>query len=404
LTTQAARDRVSDLAIAPDARTLAIAYMNGRCECLHLRLDLDGLPRVDGQPIVLNAHRGEATCLRFVGPNALATCGADGLIRVWELTSGGARPLHVSDKPLNAIRFSPDGALLACAGIHEISLVNADSGDVQWRHSRPDQVFNDLAWSSNGSRFAVGEVPSQSVTVFDRSGQTIASISSCADPYDVALSPDGSLVAIIDHAKLQLCRTEDGHAVWTLPLPQPGLSVTFSHDGSILAYGCRYEGVAVIQVKDQRVLRRLACNSGVNCLAFSPDDSLLASGHGDSTIQLWEAQSGQIRATLAGHERNINELEFSPDGRTLLSSAANGDVRAWSVKSGRGYGVVCRRAGAGAGHVDCTFCLARDGRHLAVAYRPPLEDSPDVLVWDLDHPDSTRFPTEASESSIAAPP
>ena len=45
-------------------------------------------------------------------------------------------------------------------------------------------------------------------------------------------------------------------------------------------------------------MNTLDCGSDANCLAFSPDDSLLASGHNDSIIRLWNLSTGQLRGEL----------------------------------------------------------------------------------------------------------
>jgi WD40 repeat protein len=54
-------------------------------------------------------------------------------------------------------------------------------------------------------------------------------------------------------------------------------------------------------------------------VAFSPDGGRLASGSPGQTVQLWDAASGALLATL---ERARFPLRFSPDGRLLATGGA----------------------------------------------------------------------------------
>ena len=49
-------------------------------------------------------------------------------------------------------------------------------------------------------------------------------------------------------------------------------------------------------------------------VTFSPDGKTLATGSADSTVRLWDVETGASRV-LAGHEGRIWKLRFSPDGR-----------------------------------------------------------------------------------------
>jgi WD40 repeat protein len=56
----------------------------------------------------------------------------------------------------------------------------------------------------------------------------------------------------------------------------------------------------------------------INAMAFSPDSSLLAiSEYNQTTVSLWDIQTGGRRALLEGETGEIRSLAFSPDGRLL---------------------------------------------------------------------------------------
>lgn len=79
--------------------------------------------------------------------------------------------------------------------------------------------------------------------------------------------------------------------------------------------------------------RLLESQVGTQCVAFSPDGTLLATGNADATVSVWNIKSGGEQLVLLGHAGSIASIAFSPDG-SLLASAAGDGIRLWDVKSG----------------------------------------------------------------------
>ena len=76
----------------------------------------------------------------------------------------------------------------------------------------------------------------------------------------------------------------------------------------------------------------------VNCLAFSPQGNLLASGTEAGVVHIWHLGTNTLVGEFHGHEegafesRGITSIAFSPDGDHLVSGGWDDTVRLWDVR------------------------------------------------------------------------
>ncbi|MGD1805583.1 AAA-like domain-containing protein [Dapis sp. BLCC M126] len=82
-------------------------------------------------------------------------------------------------------------------------------------------------------------------------------------------------------------------------------------------------------------------------VAISPDNKILASSSGDTTIKLWQSD-GTLMYTLRGHQAPVNDVEFSPDGEIIASSSLDRTIKLWRkdgtlFKTLRGHEGVVRK-------------------------------------------------------------
>jgi eukaryotic-like serine/threonine-protein kinase len=86
-------------------------------------------------------------------------------------------------------------------------------------------------------------------------------------------------------------------------------------------------------------------------VAISPDGKTLATGTSNGVIELWDAATGKLWATLKGHTRDVNMLAFSPDGEKLASASDDSLVKLWDARTGKELAAL-------RGHSDKVFCVA----------------------------------------------
>ena len=76
-------------------------------------------------------------------------------------------------------------------------------------------------------------------------------------------------------------------------------------------------------------------SSSVSDCAFSPDGRLIVSASGDSTLKVWDSETGQSLRTLEGHSSSVSGCAFSPDGKLIVSASDDRTLKIWDAGTGQ---------------------------------------------------------------------
>jgi WD40 repeat protein len=110
-------------------------------------------------------------------------------------------------------------------------------------------------------------------------------------------------------------------------------SVAISSDGSMLATASGDSTVKIWEFNTGKEMRILKGHTGiVNSVAFNKDGSIVASGGADKIIRIWNPSDGKSIKELKGHTDGVLSVVFSPDGSLLASGGADKTVRLWDAK------------------------------------------------------------------------
>jgi WD40 repeat protein len=118
----------------------------------------------------------------------------------------------------------------------------------------------------------------------------------------------------------------------TLPGFESITSAAFSTDGQMLATGS-YTGAKLWRVSDGSLLHSITTEAG-KAVAFSPDNQILATGLGSTTVKLWRVSDGSRLRTLEGLTSDVFSVGFSPDGQIVAAGGFNEGVKLWQANDG----------------------------------------------------------------------
>jgi WD40 repeat protein len=114
----------------------------------------------------------------------------------------------------------------------------------------------------------------------------------------------------------------------------------------------------------------------MGALAFSPDGKKLLWGDEDTTVNLWDLETGEVQP-FKGHKAPSSGVAFDPGGRWIASASDDGTVKLWDLKSRRepytfpGFG-------------NNVAFSPPDGRYLAASTWTGIR------MWDLTRPEKPR--------------
>ena len=139
---------------------------------------------------------------------------------------------------------------------------------------------------------------------------------------------------------------------------------------NILATGSYDSTIKIWNIDTGDELRTLrGHHSGVRCLAFQGNK--MASGSLDSTIKMWNLDTGEELHTLRGHTRGVIGLHL--EGSYLASASADHTIRVWNYATKEHFTMM--------GHTDWVNMVRVD-----MCSRTLLSSSDDstTCLWDLD--------------------
>ena len=351
------------------------------------------------QSLIVRFLAGEMKPSMPLGATPLAK-GDIELVREWIKAGGdddspretlGNGPMVYHQAPvITALRFSPDGKVLAVSGNREVLLHDASGSGLLRRLPGKAERILSLAFSADGSLLiAGGGTPARfgEVQFWDpRSGTLLKSVVTGSDTvFGASLSPDAKKVAAgysdntvhvfdtssgrelykigvhenwvlgtvfgIDSKRFvsvgrdraaKLIDADNGQFLENVNQLRGELAAIARHPSKDMILTGGEDRIPYIYTMDRprnirvgeeaTLVRKLEAQEGlIFTLDWSPDGKRIAVGGAGPHVNLYNAETGARVASCAGHTAGIYAVAFSPDSSRIATGGFDGQVRFYSA-------------------------------------------------------------------------
>ena len=284
------------------------------------------------------------------------TAGRDSSLRHWDLEGSHRFIRPVAPEPsfwmgeLEEVQPAPDGGLVAYTAEDGVTFLDVGSGAVVGPLPRGDgyRSTDGGAWHPDGRRFALPT--GREIRVWDAgSGELVRSGSvTASDIQSIAYSTDGNRLVIGELSGRVMTLDPDTLAPLGRPvlLDDPVTRVAAGPDeatavaltGTVDPSGFVFSATtqwSFVSLEAGRVLDHGRLEVDGTALDIAPDGSRAAIGGGDGEVLVLDLQKGEpLGPPIDAHDSPVVTLTYSEDGAWLLTSAPDSSVALWDAETG----------------------------------------------------------------------
>lgn len=268
----------------------------------------------------------------------IATAGEDGLVRIWNATTGAAiQALRHGRRARQAI-FSPDGRTLASAGQaggqHEVAVWDLATGMKSFTLPHGDSYLTSIQFSPDGTRLLT--IGSEDMRVWDLTQRREVPELRLPNVDRATFDPAGTRLAVVERrTDVVVLDARTGRRLFPAIRPDNFrvADLAFTSGGKGLAIATEGGVVRIWSVDTGQPATppfSLARGETVRHIATGADGNYLATAADDGNARVWDVRTSQPLTPPLLHPGGLSYAAFSPNGLRLVTVGGDA-VQMWDL-------------------------------------------------------------------------
>lgn len=278
----------------------------------------------------------------------LASCSADGTLRLWDVRSANERKsinvkrffLSSEDPPedveviVKCCSWSADGDKIIVAAKNKVLLFDIHtSGLLAEIHTGHHSTIQYCDFSPY-DHLAVIALSQYCVELWNIDSRL--KVADCRGHlswvHGVMFSPDGSsFLTASDDQTIRVWETKKVCKNSAIVLKQE-IDVVFQENETMVLAVDNIRGLQLIAGKTGQI--DYLPEAQVSCCCLSPHLEYVAFGDEDGAIKIIELPNNRVFSSGVGHKKAVRHIQFTADGKTLISSSEDSVIQVWNWQTG----------------------------------------------------------------------
>ncbi len=273
----------------------------------------------------------------------LVSAGMDGSVRMWNISKHLNEPtkgFSLSNGTINSIDLSEDKELMVTGeknGIVRIWNMQTGKLNFEWQEEYGSSITH-AEFINGTNQILVAGAGGKFITIDSKTGQLInyEYLDSDIVPHALVLADGKRVIRTSKFGVIEIFDLESNKVITKFNNNRTEThSLAVNHDQTLLATGGFDRTIDIWDLSSGKLIKSiLAHNYSIRTLIFDKNNRIISGGT-DGAVKLWEIDKMEPIRDFLGHTARVRTIDLSPDESLIVSGSEDNRVKVWEIKTGK---------------------------------------------------------------------